>query len=346
MESNRNWKPDWGNLDVRVQRTWTMHRIWRHGAGFSDRIEVHFPWDTPLQLRRLKPDVVVSAELGCRSLLAALHAGRRGPALVLRTHISEHTEQGRGWARHVLRKWLIRQADCITVNSASGARYLRRMGCNPAKIVRVPYAPEPSTLYEGPAARDPECAHRLLYVGQLIPRKGIQPFLDALTAWAEARPSNQAELVVAGSGPLQAQLQARRQPPNLAIRWLGECSFQQVKVCYSDAGIFVFPSLADEWGMVVNEAMYAGLPVLGSRYGQAVEELCIDGETGWMFRPDCPAEIEAALDRAFAATHAELNAMRARARKRVARITPQYAAEQLLEAIRLALHRKAIRRHR
>ena len=43
------------------------------------------------------------------------------------------------------------------------------------------------------------------------------------------------------------------------------------------SGIFVLPTLADEWGLVVNEAMASGLPVLGSVYSQAAHELCGDG---------------------------------------------------------------------
>ena len=54
---------------------------------------------------------------------------------------------------------------------------------------------------------------------------------------------------------------------------------------YAKASLFAFPTLADEWGVVVNEAMAAGLPVLGSIYSQAVEELVEDGVSGWVFRP-------------------------------------------------------------
>ena len=53
---------------------------------------------------------------------------------------------------------------------------------------------------------------------------------------------------------------------------------------YAKASLFAFPTLADEWGVVVNEAMAAGLPVLGSIYSQAVEELVEDGVSGWVFR--------------------------------------------------------------
>ena len=85
---------------------------------------------------------------------------------------------------------------------------------------------------------------------------------------------------------------------------------------YAQADAFVFPTCADEWGVVVNEALAAGLPVLGSIHSQAVEELCADGETGWLFDPEDASTVLAALDRALAASGEELAAMGARARAR------------------------------
>ena len=69
-------------------------------------------------------------------------------------------------------------------------------------------------------------------------------------------------------------------PGNLELMILGQCDYERISECYASAGIFAFPSLADDWGMAVNEAMLAGLPVLGSTYSQAVEEMCLIDETG------------------------------------------------------------------
>ena len=63
--------------------------------------------------------------------------------------------------------------------------------------------------------------------------------------------------------------------------------------------ILAFPTLADDWGLVVTEAMASGLPVLGSIYSQAVEELVRDGESGWLFRPDSSDDVEAKLNSAL-----------------------------------------------
>ena len=73
IEPNRDFAPDWSGLDVTVQDTWTVRHRWKHRAdkksvGFDDQLYVHVPYDTSSRLRALKPDVVMSLELGARSM--------------------------------------------------------------------------------------------------------------------------------------------------------------------------------------------------------------------------------------------------------------------------------------
>ena len=110
-----------------------------------------------------------------------------------------------------------------------------------------------------------------------------------------------------------------------------------MRACYARASILALPTLSDEWGLVVNEAMAAGMPVLGSVYSQAVEDLCVEGQNGWRFRPDAPGEIDAAIERALATPPDELEAMRNRARETVEHLTPEYVADRFVDAIRAAL---------
>src|SRR5207249_4625429 len=101
-------------------------------------------------------------------------------------------------------------------------------------------------------------------------------------------------------------------------------------------GILAFPTLADEWGIVVNEALASGLPVLGRVYSQAVEELVRDGKNGWTFRPDRSDELFAALDRALTAPKTRLDEMRAEARRSVEHLTAEFVGQRIVDAIRLA----------
>ena len=341
MESNRDWEVDWTGLNVQVQRTWTFRRPWRHPHGFRDSLEVHVPRDTLRKLKELSPDVVISSELGARSLLAVLHGRRnRDVGIVLSCSISEYTEKGRGRFRDWLRRWLLRQTHAVAVNGHSGQKYLEQLGVAPSMMYRVPYTPVPDALNWGTTERDASAARRLLYVGQLIERKGIMPFARSLADWAARNPEQRVDWDVVGDGPLYGNLQAHAFPDNVSLRLLGAMPFQQIAAQYGKAGILVFPTLADEWGLVVNEAMTAGLPVLGSHYSQAVTGLCSEGETGWLFRPNVPAEIEAALDRCFLTPEEKLQEMRDNARSRVRSITPASVADSLTEVVRVALQHR------
>ena len=340
VEGNRSWRPDTGRLDVRVQRTLSVRRSWRHPGGFSEPIHVHVPWDTMAQLRRLRPDVIVSGELGFRSLFAALHCMRRSspnrPKLVLWATLSERTEHGRGRLRHVLRGWLLRRANRVIVNGASGERYVQGLGVRRDRIDRIPYVALPAF---GDAGTTPRAGalRNLLFAGQLTGRKGLVPFLEKLGEWSGAHPDREITLTVAGSGPAERALESFRSRGPLTIRLLGEQDPGELPALYAQADAFVFPTLADEWGVVVNEALAAGLPVLGSVHSQAVEELCDEGVTGWVFDPEDDDSTRSALERALATEPDELEAMRAHARERVRSLTPEWAAGRVLETIRATL---------
>jgi len=168
-----------------------------------------------------------------------------------------------------------------------------------------------------------------LYVGQLIERKGLIPFLAALVRWTKLHPSRRVSLTFAGNGPLRSELESHPATDNLRLFFLGDVNYDALPSVYADADFFVFPTLADTWGVVVNEALASGLPVLGSLYGQAVSELVRDGSNGWTFRPDHTSEMAQALERALTASDDQLDSMRNSARETALRLTPEYAADRI-----------------
>ena len=335
MEPNREWKPETGGLDVRTMKTTTFNRTWKHPVGFSDAAFIHIPWGARRMLKEIDPDIIITAELGFRSMFSAWHRRRRPKTrLIYWLGLSEHTERGRPLTRRMLRKWLIRQADTVLVNGKSGARYLNTQLKLPTeKTFQIPYPTLPSQFDSLPDHRDADSAHHLLFVGQLIERKGVVPFSEAICKWAEANPDRKVEFTLAGSGPLEQTLRSIPTPENLTIRLLGQCSYDELTQWYGRAGIFVFPTFADDWGMATNEGMTAGLPVLGSIYGQAVDEMVVDGETGWRYRADHEDEIISAIDAAMNTSVDQLNVIRKRARDRVRSRTPQVAVQHILEAM-------------
>jgi glycosyltransferase involved in cell wall biosynthesis len=342
MESNRPWKVDWEGLDVVLQKTITVKRRWRHSRGFTEPIYVHLPLDTVRQLRSFGADVVISNEMGFRTLLALRYRKTHpNSRLIVWSEMSESTEQGRGRARCMLRQLIRKRADAFVVLGDSGARYIRSLGTDDRKIFRVPYTTDIARFAANSLPRPQEYARRLLYVGQLIERKGLLQFLESLSRWASGHAEQRVELVLTGDGPLRGRLEREPVPSNVRLTFMGNVAYEDLPRVYAQSGIFVFPTLADTWGLVVNEALASGLPVLGSVYSQAVEELIEDNSNGWVFRADEPEELYGAIDRSMNTPLDELSEMRQRARATVLGLTPAHVATLIDNAVTACIQSSA-----
>lgn len=337
MEPNRDWTPEWGSLDVVVQRTVTLERLHDRPGGISHQLYIHVPYDALPLLLAYDPQIVISGEMGARSLQAALYRRLLRPRrtrLILWATLSDHTESVKSWGltRRLLRRFLVRAADAVIVNGRSGARYIARL--DPACRVHIMNQPVDTALFAGaPLDRGPEAARRLVYSGRLVTAKGVFELQRALAERARRRPDQEIEMVWAGEGDARPALAAQALPGNVRQRFTGHLDYPELARIYAECGALVLPTLFDEWGLVVNEAMASGLPVLGSIYSQAVEEMVEEGQTGWLFDPLRPESLTTALDRFLDAPAEQLAAMRARARARGLSITPDGAADRIVAAI-------------
>lgn len=334
MEFNRQWPVNFGNLNVIVQRSISA-RMWWRAHGFKELMPVNLPVDSLKLLFRMRPQVIVCPHFGAQTCWAALYKTLRPRTrLIIWATTSEKTEAGRGWFRTTLRRILVACADAAIVNGKSGRNYLRTLGMADEHMWTVPYTIDNSAfrLPDGPSSRR-TAAHSLLFVGQLVPRKGLDRFLRALSDFMLQRPGTECSFEIAGTGPQRKELEQIPTPRNLSVRFLDSLGYEQLPAVYARASIFVFPTMADEWGVVVNEALAAGLPVLGSVYSQAVEELIRDGVNGWKFRPDDDADVIRALNEVFSLTPDEVDSMRSQCRESIEAITPAAAAATLALAI-------------
>jgi rhamnosyl/mannosyltransferase len=134
-----------------------------------------------------------------------------------------------------------------------------------------------------------------LVVARLVYYKGVDVLLDALALSPCAR------LVVVGDGPLRNQLSRHAIALGVAdrVRWLGTVTDDDLVGAFSAADFFVLPSVArsEAFGLVQVEAMAAGLPVISTRLGTAVEVVNIDDTTGLLVEPRNPGALADALRR-------------------------------------------------
>src|SRR5687767_1089754 len=254
MESNRTWKPDWADLDVRVQNTWTWRRTWKHER-FTEGYDLHVPYDTVPRLMNWRPDVIISAEFGLRSAQAIAYANMARVPIIIWATLADHLERSRGAIRAFARRGMIHAIDRVIVNGESGARYIRSIGGNEDMIVRIPQAIDVQMFTSLPIARDPAAARRLLFCGAVSQLKGFDLVMEGLELWAHRFPQERISLAVVGTGPLLDTSKKRPRPAKVAIEWIGAVPYSSLPACYARAGILLFPTRGDEWGLVVNEAM-------------------------------------------------------------------------------------------
>ena len=122
-----------------------------------------------------------------------------------------------------------------------------------------------------------------LYVGRLSVEKGLDDLLEAFNQVHAKLPESKLDLV--GAGPLEEMLTARVKSLGLelSVRFLGPKSVEEIGPLFVSSTALVLPSHSEPWGLVVNEAMCAGLPVVASRSIGATADLVRDGQNGYTF---------------------------------------------------------------
>ena len=341
MEPNRNWKPEFGSLEVEVQNSYMFRQRWNHPKGFSETVFIHIPFDTIPKLIKYQPDFILSNELGLRSVFAAQYKlfNPRCKVIIWAT-LSESSEQGRGPLRHWLRRWLLPRVDGIIVNGHSGERYIRSVAKVSQPIFHVPQTTDMKLFFPLSAQRPKaaEQVYRLMYVGRMIALKGLPEFLQTLSKWASNHPERQLEFALVGDGPLRQEIEQTQWPANLKVVCHGHIPFNKVAEIYLTADLSIFPTLSEEWGCAVNEALATGLPMLGSVYSQGVEELVKDDINGWQMRPDDFAATYEVLDKALNSSQATRQRMIEAARRSVEPLTEDYIADLIEGAVYTVLN--------
>jgi glycosyltransferase involved in cell wall biosynthesis len=130
-------------------------------------------------------------------------------------------------------------------------------------------------------ARPDDAAITALFVGQLIPRKQPEVIL-ALASLARDQHLG-VRFQVVGSGDMRAELEERAKRQGLdAVEFLGELPPPELAALYARADCLLFPTKADIWGLVVNEAMACGLVPVISPNAECHRDLIVHGHNGFV----------------------------------------------------------------
>jgi glycosyltransferase involved in cell wall biosynthesis len=293
-------------------------------------------------LERASPDVIVCGGYNYLASWQAMNWARERQTRFLLWIESTFADQRTGSAVvEFLKRKFIRSCDGFVVPGSSSRRYLRSFGVGDHVIFTAPNAVANTLFEEGSshilananwerAERDLP-ARYLLFVGRLVREKGIS---DLIQAYKSLKPRCRSELgmVIVGDGPMRPEIEnqvAELRSPHVKV--VGFVHRDELAAYYALAETFVFPTHTDPWGLVVNEAMACGLPVIASSAGGCVADLVRDTWNGFVVEPKRASELSARISRI--AEDSELRAkMCSRSREIISRYSPERCAAGIAAA--------------
>ncbi len=245
------------------------------------------------------------------------------------------------WWVEATKRRFIRACQGFVVPGTSAAEYLSIFAIPAAKVFVAPNAVDVERFAKGAdeARRDPDRRARLglpqrylLCVGRFVREKGV---FDLLSAYATLPPETREAvgLVFAGDGPERAELLRRsRQIDPGQVIFPGFLQRDELPAYYALADGFVFPTHSDPWGLVVNEAMACGLPVIATGVAGCVADMLQDGKNGSVIAPMEPESLLLAMQALLRSPELR-EQMRRRSLETSSRFTPQAWAEGIVRAV-------------
>jgi len=322
----------------------------RSVAGPELRVGTEKILSIPIKLVRVldqyRPQAVISGSFGPAGFLSWWVARRhRVPFLIWSGAISRQNSLS-SWPQRLWEKFLAGRADACLSYGTAARDYLIELGVNPERIVVGVNAVDVDfftrklsgvSSEEGqPESVDNPNQIELLFVGNLFPRKGLTQLLQAVQL--AAYNGGNLRLKIIGEGPEKEMLEQTAGALGIAahVHFIGRKTPVELPAYYAGADLFLMPSLDEIWGLVLNEAMASGLPVIASTLAGATRDLVEHGVNGLAVDPrDVPA-LARAIETLAADPELRLRMGRAAAVTIRAKATIDHSAAAFIRAIELS----------
>jgi glycosyltransferase involved in cell wall biosynthesis len=278
------------------------------------------------------------------AIAAALWARLHHCQSVLMTE-STAADHARSWWKEKAKSLLIRALfDWAIAGGTAHRRYLEELGFPMDRVMRFydvvdnSYFRERSIeLCQRPASEFGLPSGYFLYIGRLSEEKNVAGLIDEWSVYREG--GGTWPLVIVGNGPAFSDLQERASRSRFAsdVHFAGHKGVRELAAYYAFGICFVLPSTREPWGLVVNEAMAAGLPVVVSNRCGCAEDLVQPGINGFVFDPARAGDLTQCLQRIEAAGHGQLAQMGAASQEIIERFSPEAFGDQVAQIASAAL---------
>lgn len=301
------------------------HDAFEFEAWFNDRIESDRSWDVdesgwrfrhrylpttrllgrtqhwPLPLLGRRPDVLVSLYAEPSFLAGWAFAKLRRVKTGFWVEVTFDRWVKRAPVKEAIKRWLFPKVDAIVTVGDDGKGFAAKYRADVKRIFFAPHVIDVSHYQSGAVAAWPErealrrelglAGTTFVYVGRLWWGKGINYLLEAFEA-VQRQSAAPVSLLLVGDGPEEAKL--RQACAERGIRNVVFAGFQQkpnLPRYYALADVFVFPTLGDPYGLVVDEAMACGLPVISTSAAGEIRDRITEGANGYIVPPEDSAAL-------------------------------------------------------
>ncbi len=292
-EGNRNWAvPTEKMLQSTVLQSKVIQKKTAHDTRF-----IHLPANIAKVLSRIAPDIVIAFEYNPAALQSLLWCKLHCKKFIHLTDGTLTSEREVGRVQRLARKLVTKQADaCIASSTKAKEKLLAyRVPAEKIFVSLLTFAFDTQQKRVGDLQ-----SGRILYVGSMAERKGLDLLIDALPHL-----QSQWQLHIVGNGTPQeiAQLTQQAQAAGVGeqIVWRGYQEGEEMAKEYQESQVFVLPTREDCFGLVLLEALSQGVPIVSSQYADGAYDVIATEQDGTVVDPYNAHALAKAIDHYLAA---------------------------------------------
>ncbi|WP_191566669.1 glycosyltransferase [Metabacillus idriensis] len=258
--------------------------IYMKGRGLKDGRAIPISYGLYNDLNNYKPDIVISSEFSVPSIISSIYCKINRKKYISWSDGTLHTEKNISSLQKTLRKYLIKNSQSFIASSSDTFDNYLYYGAKRELIFKSLLTVDTNFFTTEKKQYQKGKTINLVYCGSLNESKGIYNLLLLFKELISLK--EDLGLIIVGDGPERNKMEEMVENLKLGEKVIFKGFLQppQLKEVYSNSDLLIFPSLSDTFGLVVNEAMCAGLPIICSQYAGAARDLVSD-ENGLIINP-------------------------------------------------------------
>ena len=249
------------------------------------------------EVRKNKPDQIIVIGYSLATMKLWLLSFFMGFELIIWGGTIPSSPEARSKKRTLIRKILVSRASRFLAYGTEAARYFESLGCSPDRIYHAYNTVDVdffSAIEKNTDSREGAPFH-LTYLGYLNQRKGVHILIEVIEKLAQQRADFVLDIL--GSGEERKNLEQLVSQKQLSkhVVFHGFKQKHELPPYLAQSDLFLFQTTFDIWGLVLNEAMAAGICCMSSKNAGATADLIVHGESGFAIDFEQTEEVAALI---------------------------------------------------